>query len=201
MPVGATSVRQGDTISENSATSMRLHVGDEVAKAVDCAAETARSAALAQVVMPVLSLIGFASWIENCCPTALGGELDDAVGRPFVVGQLAQVSDHPAVRGRRVGEPLALPVGEEVRPVLRINPIRAGEIPGLTRARVSCVSERGGINFWGLGAFIKGGGAVGIVGRFRWSRVDVGWTDLRRLLRSALVGAVFTIPCTPAAWR
>lgn len=36
-------------------------------------------------------------------------------------------------------------------------------MPGLTRGRVTHTYTRGGINFWGLGAFIKGGDVTGTI--------------------------------------
>lgn len=44
--------------------------------------------------------------------------------------------------------------------MLRIDALRASEGPCLARGRVPHVHTRGGINFWGLGAFIKGGVCV-----------------------------------------
>jgi hypothetical protein len=95
--------------------------------------------------------------IEKCAPAAFRGELDDAAGRPFVIGEVSELSELCLVGRRGVGEALALPVLEEVCPVLRIDIGGTRKRSGLTRGRVTHTYTRGGINFWGLGAFIKGG--------------------------------------------
>jgi len=64
--------------------------------------------------------------------------------------------------GASVRQLLAASVAHEVPPVVGINPFRARP-SSASRARLACVYERGGINFWGLGAFIKGGETVTFV--------------------------------------
>jgi len=61
--------------------------------------------------------------------------------------------------GFAIRQLLASTVSEKVAPMVGIDPFRTRP-SGASRARLVCVYERGGINFWGLGAFIKGGETV-----------------------------------------
>jgi len=63
------------------------------------------------------------------------GHLQQAAGRPAVLGVAVDVLEEAFVGGGRIGEPLPLPVGEEVSPNLSISPIRARERINLGRAR------------------------------------------------------------------
>ena len=84
------------------------------------------------------------SWIEKRAPAALRGEFDDPARWPFVIGQRSERFQLSSIGCDRAGEPLALPVGEEVRPVLRIDIGRANENSVLARSIIR-VGERG----WG----------------------------------------------------
>ena len=117
--------------------------------------------------------------------------MDDAARGPFViVGKLIERLELATVGCRREAEPFGAPVGEEVRPVLAIYALWT--LPGRrpSRARVVCVFTRGGVNFWGLGVFIRGGVCVHIVRRLRW-------TSGGQTLPFSLLGLSLAIPSAP----
>jgi hypothetical protein len=138
MPVGLTSVSSGDMALPNSAGVTAIEVSDEVESCIDCPAVTGN-----RTTLPV-SLLSFpivsASRIEKCPPAALGGELNDPAGWPFIiVGKLIERFELATVGCRREAEALGAPVGEEIRPMLAIDPFRTLPSRRPSRTRVVCV--------------------------------------------------------------
>ena len=107
------------------------------------------------------------TWIEDCAPAALGGVLDDPARRPLLVGQVGERLQLAPVGRDGVRQPLALPVGQEVRPVLSVDLSGANENP---------VLARGIIPVWGINFFRGSGGRFFIKGE----RIGVTVTLLSR---------------------
>lgn len=63
--------------------------------------------------------------IDDLAPALLGGALNQSTRRPFVGCVLRKAPENTKVGGFGLHSPLALPSGQEVFPVLRVDTIRA----------------------------------------------------------------------------
>src|SRR5690606_18555839 len=86
------------------------------------------------VIADAFAILRSIRWVVDRSPALGCGELDKSAGWPFSVGEAGEISQHALMGRLRVGEALALPVGEEVRPMPRLHTLRAR--PGHARGFV-----------------------------------------------------------------
>lgn len=116
---------------------------------------------------------------------------------------LSEVAEQLAIGGGRHRQALGFSVCQQIAPVAGVAALGNRISRALTRGRVTPLYMRGGVNFWGLGAFIRGrGGFRNSTGFHR-----IGWnstgkiSDLCLSFRPLAVAIPFAAPLGSKVFR